>query len=98
MENLKTTDLAIIAKSFYLLGDTLDYCYDCKYCRLNGEEMRLMGQAYDVLNLTARSYHRILKVARTIADLDYSEEIKLEHLQEAIGYRTLDRKYWGRYV
>ena len=56
-----------------------------KYCRLNGEEMRLMGQAYDVLNLTARSYHRILKVARTIADLDYSEEIKLEHLQEAIG-------------
>lgn len=69
-----------------------------KYCRLNGEEMRLMGQAYDVLNLTARSYHRILKVARTIADLDYREEIKLEHLQEAIGYRTLDRKYWGRYV
>ena len=69
-----------------------------KYCRLNGEEMRLMGQAYDVLNLTARSYHRILKVARTIADLDYSGEIKLEHLQEAIGYRTLDRKYWGRYV
>ena len=60
--------------------------------------MRLMGQAYDVLNLTARSYHRILKVARTIADLDYSGEIKLEHLQEAIGYRTLDRKYWGRYV
>ena len=64
----------------------------------NGEEMRLMGQAYDVLNLTARSYHRILKVARTIADLDHSEEIKLEHLQEAIGYRTLDKKYWGRYV
>lgn len=60
--------------------------------------MRLMGQAYDVLNLTARSYHRILKVARTIADLDHSEEIKLEHLQEAIGYRTLDKKYWGRYV
>ena len=51
-----------------------------------------MGQAYDVLNLTARSYHRILKVARTIADLDHSEEIKLEHLQEAIGYRTLDKK------
>ena len=38
MENLKTTDLAILAKSFYLLGDTLDYCYDCKYCRLNGEK------------------------------------------------------------
>ena len=38
MESAKTTDLAILAKSFYLLGDTLDYCYDCKYCRLNGEK------------------------------------------------------------
>ena len=38
MESVKTTDLAILAKSFYLLGDTLDYCYDCKYCRLNGEK------------------------------------------------------------
>ena len=38
MENVKTTDIANLAKSFYLLGDTLDYCYDCKYCRLNGEK------------------------------------------------------------
>lgn len=38
MEKAKTTDLALFAKSFYLLGDTLDYCYDCKYCRLNGEK------------------------------------------------------------
>ena len=38
MEKVKTTDLALFAKSFYLLGDTLDYCYDCKYCRLNGEK------------------------------------------------------------
>lgn len=38
MENVKTTDLALFAKSFYLLGNTLDYCFDCKYCRLNGEK------------------------------------------------------------
>lgn len=38
MENVKTTNIALFAKSFYLLGDTLDYCYDCKYCRLNGEK------------------------------------------------------------
>ncbi len=38
MENVKTTNLALLAKSFYLLGDSLDYCYDCKYCRLNGEK------------------------------------------------------------
>ena len=69
-----------------------------KYCELDSGEEKLMGQAYDVLHLTARSYHRILKVARTIADLDNSEQIKMEHLQEAIGYRTLDKKYWGRYT
>lgn len=69
-----------------------------KYCELDTQEEKLMGQAYDVLHLTARSYHRILKVARTIADLDNSEKIRMEHLQEAIGYRTLDKKYWGRYT
>lgn len=67
-----------------------------KHCELDEAEKKLMGQAYEVLHLTARSYHRILKVARTIADLDQSERIRMEHLQEAIGYRTLDKRYWGR--
>ena len=69
-----------------------------KYCELDNQEEKLMGQAYEVLHLTARSYYRILKVARTIADLDSSRKIRMEHLQEAIGYRTLDKKYWGRYT
>ncbi len=54
-----------------------------------------MQQAFSNLGLTARSYYKILKVARTIADLEEAENIETKHLQEAIGYRTLDKKYWG---
>lgn len=55
-----------------------------------------MRKAFVSLGLTARTYHKILKVARTIADLDASEKIGENHLKEAIGYRMLDKKYWGR--
>lgn len=64
------------------------------YCPLGSEEKRMMGQAFEKLQLTGRSYARILKTARTIADLEGSERICLPHLAEAIGYRALDRKYW----
>ncbi len=67
-----------------------------KYCYLGKKEKQLMEEAYTVLGLTARSYHKILKVARTIADLEESENILSSHIKEAIGYRTLDKKYWGR--
>jgi magnesium chelatase family protein len=53
-----------------------------------------MEEAFKKLNLSARAYHRILKVARTIADLDGEEEISIKHLSEAICYRNADRKYW----
>lgn len=66
-----------------------------RFCKLDQEENRLLQQAYDVLSLTARSYYKILKVARTIADLDEAEQIEMSHLKEAIGYRMIDKKYWG---
>jgi magnesium chelatase family protein len=65
-----------------------------EYCVLDKEGEGLMEQAYYKLNLTARSYHKILKVARTIGDVDGSDCILPKHLGEAIAYRTLDKKYW----
>ena len=59
-------------------------------------ERKLMEKAFERMGLTARTYHKILRVARTIADLDYSEKVTEKHLKEAIAYRSLDKKYWGR--
>ena len=61
-----------------------------KYCILNRESSEMMRQAFDVFGLTARSYDRILKVARTIADLAGSKDILTDHIAEAIQYRTAD--------
>ena len=57
--------------------------------------MNLIKQAMTKLNLSARAYDRILKVARTIADLDGSPTVRSVHVAEAIGYRSLDRGTWG---
>lgn len=66
-----------------------------KYCKLGTEEEKVIENAFNTLDLSARAYHRILKVSRTIADLCGEESIRKEHLYEAIGYRSLDKKYWG---
>jgi magnesium chelatase family protein len=66
-----------------------------KYCQLGDKEQKLLEQAFVKMNLSARAYHRILKVARTIADMDQSEQITTRHISEAICYRNLDQKYWG---
>lgn len=64
-----------------------------KYCALGEKEQLLLKAAFDRLNLSARGYHKILKMARTVADLDQSENITARHLAEVIQYRSLDRKY-----
>ena len=66
------------------------------YCMLDKEGGLLMKRAFTSLGLTARTYHKILKVARTIADLEGEERVLTSHLKEAVGYRTIDKKYWGR--
>ena len=63
-----------------------------QYCELDRESSNLMEQAMEQLNFSARAYDRILKVARTVADLDDSEVLRATHLLEAIQYRSLDRK------
>jgi magnesium chelatase family protein len=65
------------------------------YCELNPDAERLLERAMQQQGLTARAHDRILKVARTIADLDGAEHLAVPHLAEAIQYRTLDRSYWS---
>jgi magnesium chelatase family protein len=63
-----------------------------KYCALDSSSRNLLERAITQLGLSARAYHRILKVARTIADLDCDAHIAAHHLLEAIQYRSLDRR------
>lgn len=65
------------------------------YCRLDMKEQRYMEDIYTRMELTGRTYHKILRVARTIADLDKQQQIKMKHLNEAICYRSVNEKYWG---
>lgn len=65
-----------------------------KYCVLNDEAKKLMADAYEKFQLSGRGHDRIIRVARTIADMAESEDIRAEHIAEAIHFRSLDRAYW----
>ena len=65
-----------------------------KYCALSSESEQIMENAVTKLGFSARGYDRILKVARTVADLEGAEDLEPKHLSEAVQYRTLDRNLW----
>ena len=65
-----------------------------KYCKLDSKTNDLLEKAFYKLNLSARAYNKILKISRTIADLDGKETIEIEHVAEAISYRSIDKKYF----
>ena len=66
-----------------------------RYCHLGKKEEKLLKSAYEMLGLSARSCHRIIKCARTIADLEGSTDIKERHISEAVAYKSIDRRYWN---
>ena len=65
-----------------------------KYCALGREASSLLNAAVEAMKLSMRGYNRILKTARTIADLDRAETVSSAHIAEAVQYRELDQKYW----
>ena len=90
IQEKRFTDNPIIFNNSQMSSKDID-----KYCSLQPEGLSLLKTAMEKLSLSARAFDRIKKVARTIADLEESPDIKTEHLAEAIQYRSLDRESWG---
>ena len=63
-------------------------------CPMSDDAKSALQKVFDILGLSGRAYDKILKVSRTIADMDSKEVIQQEHIYEAVQYRSLDKKYW----
>lgn len=89
IQNLRYKSLNIFSNS------ELSGRYIKKFCSLNDDSKKLLKEAFNSLGLSARAYNKILKVSRTIADLDGKDDIEINHLAESIQYRSLDKKFWA---
>ena len=85
-ERLKGTGISCNAK--------MDSAMTKKYCNPTPKAMQMLEQVFERLDFSARAYDKVLKVARTIADLDGSETIEASHIAQAVQFRSLDRKLW----
>ncbi len=94
VDRAREIQLQRFAKSSNYCNAKMNVAQTKKICKLNSDCETLMRNAFEKLHLSARAHDRILKVARTIADLEGCEFIQPAHIAEAISYRTLDRKYW----
>jgi magnesium chelatase family protein len=66
-----------------------------EFCRLSEAGKKILERCFETMDLSARAYDKILRIARTIADLEGSETIEVPHITEAVQYRSLDRKFWN---
>ena len=90
----KTMDRYLEEENGQIASNIINAAQLQKFCVIDKEAENVLKIAFEKLGLTARAYDRVLKVSRTIADLDQSEVIKSNHVLEAVRYRSLDRKYW----
>jgi magnesium chelatase family protein len=97
-EDIKMRVAAARERQFHRFKRTKIYCnaeminrHIKKHCKIEDASAELLEIAIDKFGLSARAYNRILKIARTIADLDDSPDVKVDHISEAVQYRTLDR-------
>ena len=66
-----------------------------EFCKLSESGKKILERCFETMDLSARAYDKILRIARTIADLEGSANIEVPHITEAVQYRSLDRKFWN---